>query len=261
MRTPPPYSTATFALTISLYLLVVPIPTCSWTKLASQFPVKPLSPAQEWAVATSAILWERNKDRHDVLGIQVQTPENDQRANKILSDWWGVTNKETLLRTMRSLQKGGHRRQFEQLGVEVESLSEDQFQQRLTAAKGNEQGYRDLQLVREHYKKLGPKSLLAWDYGRYVALARWGYQAGFLTETEAWELIMPAARKLQKTYDSWEDFGKTYLIGREFWSVEQTKLNGQLYSNGYKKLLTEPRSPWNRHPWNTELGQGNILDD
>jgi hypothetical protein len=211
-------------------------------------------------VATSAILWERNKDRHDVLGIQAPMPESTQKARKILREWWGITSKETLLGTMRSLQKEGHRRQFERLGAAVESLSDDQFQQRLIAAKGDEQEYRDLQLVREHYKRLGPQSLLAWDYGRYVALARWGYQAGFFTETEAWELIMPAARKLQNTYDSWEDFGKTYLIGREFWSVEQTKLNGQIYSNGYKKLLAEPRSPWKRHPWNTDLGQGSILD-
>jgi hypothetical protein len=243
------------------FLLGVLLAACNRSEPVPQLQGKPLSPAQEWAVATSAILWERNKDRHDVLGLQVQTPESFKRAKEILSEWWGVTNKESLIETMRWVKEVGHRKQFEMLGASIESISDEHFQQRLAAAKSNEQEYRDLELVKQYYKKLGPKSLLAWDYSRYVALARWGYQAGYLTEAEAWERIMPAARTLQKTYDSWADLGESYLIGREFWSVEQTKLNGHIYRIVYTKLLNDPRSPWKRHPWATDLGQESVTDN
>ena len=251
---------AAFAGTLLFFLLGMSLSACNMSESVPKLQLKPLSSAQEWAVATSAILWETNKDRHDLLGIQAQTPEQFKRAKQILSEWWGVTNKETLIETMRWVKDEGDRKHFEQLGAFVESLSDKQFQQRLAAVKDNEQEYRDLQLVKEHYKKLGPKSLLAWDYGRYVALARWGYQAGYLTEAEAWERIMPAARTLQKTYDSWADLGENYLLGREFWSVEQTKRNGHLYRVAYTRLLNDTRSPWKRYPWDTDLGRDSVTE-
>ena len=257
-RTP---RSAAFAGTLTLFLLGMSLSACNMSESVPKLQLKPLSSAQEWAVATSAILWESNKDRHDLLGIQAQTPEQFERAKQILSEWWGVTNKESLIQTMQWVKNTGHRRQFEQLGAFVESLNDGQFKQRLATVKGDEQEYRDFQLAKEHYKKLGPKSLLAWDYGRYVALARWGYQAGYLTEGEAWERIMPAARTLQKTYDSWADLGENYLLGREFWSVEQTKRNGHLYRIAYTKLLNDPRSPWKRHAWDTDLGQDSVKEN
>jgi Protein of unknown function (DUF1266) len=45
---------------------------------------------------------------------------------------------------------------------------------------------------------------------------------GYLAEDEAWEKIMPAAAKLHATFSSWKELGENYLIGREFWSYEQT---------------------------------------
>jgi hypothetical protein len=77
--------------------------------------------------------------------------------------------------------------------------------------------------------------------------------AGYLTEDEAWDRIMPAAALLQKTFDSWKDFGENYLIGRQFWSYEQTKKEGQVFRDIYRKLLANSSSPWNRNPWDMEL--------
>ena len=90
-------------------------------------------------------------------------------------------------------------------------------------------------MAKEYYKKLGEKSLLGWDYGRYICLCRWGYLVGWLNEQEAWEKIMPAAELLQKSFSSWEDLGRNYLIGRLFWSyqyaVEKPKFTMKLSSD------------------------------
>lgn len=66
--------------------------------------------------------------------------------------------------------------------------------------------------------EFGEKSIAAWDYDRYISLCGWGYIAGYLSEEEAWQRIMPAARLLQKTFESWIDLGKNHVVGREFWS-------------------------------------------
>ena len=80
---------------------------------------------------------------------------------------------------------------------------------------------------------------------------------GYLTEDEAWDRIMPAARRLQRTFDSWKDLGENYLIGREFWSQEETERNGPLYREVYQHLLDDSASPWNRCAWNLDLtGKG-----
>lgn len=70
----------------------------------------------------------------------------------------------------------------------------------------------------KYSRQLGPKSFLAWDLGRYVDVCGRSYRAGYLTEQEAWERIMPIARAAQKTFDSWRDFGSDYMIGLRFWA-------------------------------------------
>jgi hypothetical protein len=72
-------------------------------------------------------------------------------------------------------------------------------------------------------------------------------------ETNAWRQIMPAAQQLQQTFDSWQDLQTNYLIGREFWSLEQTKKTGAPFQAAFEKLSEDPSSPWNAIPWNTPL--------
>ena len=77
--------------------------------------------------------------------------------------------------------------------------------------------------------------------------------ADYLGEEEAWERIMPVARMLQKTFDSWEDLGRNYIIGRQFWSYEETQKNGYVFVDAYQRLLDMPSSPWNKYPWNMNM--------
>jgi hypothetical protein len=86
-----------------------------------------------------------------------------------------------------------------------------------------------------------------------VSLCRWGYLAGYLSDTEAWNIIMPAALRLQQTFASWQDLQSDYLIGREFWSVEQSKNSGARYRAIYERFLQDSSSPWNLNPWAMDL--------
>lgn len=104
-------------------------------------------------------------------------------------------------------------------------------------------------LVEKYYRKLGEKSLLGWDYARYIALRRWGY----LSEREAWERIMPAARLLQRVFGSWRELGENYLVGQEFASLRERHPERHLDRATYQRPLDDPASPWRRHAWETNL--------
>ena len=64
---------------------------------------------------------------------------------------------------------------------------------------------------------------------------------------------MPVARFIQNKFDSWEDLGQNYLIGRQYWSHEDTKLWGYQFEDAYLRLFDMPSSPWNKLPWNMDL--------
>jgi hypothetical protein len=104
----------------------------------------------------------------------------------------------------------------------------------------------------QYYSQLGSKSILAWDLVRYVSLCRWGYLAGYISDTEAWDRIMPAALRLQQTFASWQDMQTDFLIGREFWSMSQSMQTGPVYRDLYERFLRETDSPWNLNPWNMD---------
>jgi hypothetical protein len=199
-----------------------------------------------WALATSAILTEANEQRHDLLAGGRPTAAEVATWKASLREWWGVRNRNDLLRTLVWVEAAGHRRRFEKMGASLPSGS----------GSDRDPDYaRQMALVRTHYARLGKKSLLGWDYGRFVSLCRWGYLVGYLSEDEAWQWIMPKARELQKTFDSWADLGENYLIGREFWSLQETATQGWRYRAAYQRLLTNPDSPWVRIPWTLELGK------
>ncbi|HWB58852.1 MAG TPA: DUF1266 domain-containing protein, partial [Chthoniobacteraceae bacterium] len=95
-----------------------------------------------------------------------------------------------------------------------------------------------------------PSKFLAYDLVRYISRVRAGYAAGYFTEAEAWERIMPVAVRLQRAYKSWEEMGADRLEGRV---VGGEKDPG--FEMVYKLLInhTDPNSPWNINAWNTPL--------
>jgi len=136
-----------------------------------------MAPEKSWALAASAILTERNGDRHDLLGGQPRTSENIAEAADLLKRSWSVTDRSDLLDSLSNLRDGGHRASFNRLGklaalgpVDTPQDSEER---------------RQVEIATKYYPKFGSKSILAWDYMRYISLCRWGYLAGYFSEEEA----------------------------------------------------------------------------
>jgi hypothetical protein len=65
--------------------------------------------------------------------------------------------------------------------------------------------------------------LLAWDMARCVMVARHAFHVVYLRESEAWNYVRDAARMVQQSYTSWEEYGRRYLRGRMRWNGEPEK--------------------------------------
>jgi hypothetical protein len=220
---------------------------------ASAGAVAPKSP-HSWALATTAIIFQANGDRHDLLAGGIVTAEGRESGRRLLSRWWDVNSRDDLLKTLAWLQLEGHRSAFEALGQQVDAMNEQQFMTARAAILTNGQELRRLEVVRQNHRLLGQKGILAWDLARYIALCRWGYLSGYMSEAEAWDHIMPAALRLQQTFSSWQDLQTDYLIGREFWSAERTQENGNRFRAIYDQFIHDSSSPWNVNPWTMALG-------
>ena len=228
----------------------------------SRFPHRSWSPeAKAWALGCAAVLNERNHCRHDTL-LPCDKSENNIKAwKKSLDRWWGDKNREDLLESLRWIEEGGHRKRFDDWGKYIQSLSEEQYQRLVEEKSGNMEKLCEILTAKEYYEKLGEKSLLGWDYSRYICLCRWGYLVGYISEEEAWERIMPVAEMLQKKFDSWEDLGQNYLIGRRFWSYQYVKEDGDEYEDAVQRLIDMRSSPWNRYKWNMDLAASTAISD
>jgi hypothetical protein len=212
-----------------------------------------LSGPKGWAVGCSAVLMERNHSRLDTLATCEMSKRAVGSVNNLLDEWWEIKTKEDLLKILYWLETEGHRWRFNEIASKIVPLTEEQYNAIASTAEDDKETLQELQVVRKYSRQLGDKGILGWDYGRYIALCRWGYTVGLLTEQEAWGKIMPIARKLQKTFDSWDDLGCNYLIGFQFWSYEQTRSTGPAVEDAIQRLLDKPSSPWNKYPWNMNL--------
>ena len=213
----------------------------------------PLPEARAWALGCSAVLMERNHDRHDMLLPCVKSPAAVAGWKESLDRWWGVRSSADLMDSLKWIEEEGHRTRFQQYGKFLQSLSNEEYQDLLMRASANKDALGEMMTAKIYYPLLGDKSLLGWDYSRYICLCRWGCLVGYITEEQAWAKIMPVARMLQRTFDSWEDLGRNYLIGRRFWSQEYTEQSGDEYRDAFDRLMDMRSSPWNKYAWDMDL--------
>lgn len=210
---------------------------------------RPLRPFQGWVLGTTALLTERNQDQHDLLGSLEMTDANAEITRQSLARWWGIRSRKDLLNSLKWLDEGGHRKEFAYLGNLI--VNAEHYEELLAEAP-NENVYYKIVIVKKYYDEDSKdKRLMSWDYNRYIWLCRFSYLSGYISEEEAWEKIMPVARKLQSTFDSWKDLGQDYLIGREYWTNDPEE--AARFQTIYQKLLNDPESPWNLYPWDANL--------
>jgi ankyrin repeat protein len=211
---------------------------------------QPRSHAEEGrALAASAILSAFNHEPFDTLS----SGGNVLGTRQMLQDWWSISNRDEFMKALDWIDQGGHRQLFSALGERTSTLSSEELSK--VVSRLNSEDANSVMVAHRYYAKYATQSITAWDYARYINLCRWGVAAGYISEEDAWPRVVHAAQILQQSFSSWREFGENYLVGREFWSLRQTKVDGQAMRAMYQRLLDHPGSPWIRYSWDLPLQQ------
>lgn len=231
-----------------------PSPPLEMASAARSFPVSVgSSPRLRWCLALGAVLAKLNLWKLDLLGGVPESFALSLIERYALSNSWGITSKKDLFHQLKWLETKGDHQEFQQMRARLKSLSAQDIERVKQFMAADSEFCNRIDQVIQHGDELGESGILAWDMGRYVHLCNAGYRTGLLDADEAWQLIIAIAITTQKTFSSWKEFSRSYVIGREFWSLEQTKKIGAEVRAVVDSLLSAPDSPWTTLPWNTDL--------
>lgn len=202
----------------------------------------------EWALATNAILTKMNNGNYNLIGMEEPNDYNIEKTKRSLVESWGINNREDALRKIKWLKESGHRKHYNYKVFFVSRASEEKYNSLLN--KLDKKEAKELKFVKEHYKKIGDKGLIAWDYCRLVHIVGCCYKIGYLEYDEVVKEIMEAARIIQNSFSSWEEMSENYAWGRYLWGGKDCYEEVNIYREW---LLLNKKSPWTKIDWELSL--------
>jgi hypothetical protein len=212
-------------------------------------------PARLWALATAGLLTRLNHDDHTLLGGAAPSAEAARISAEVLTRDWEAPDRAALLQTLDWLAREGDRRELNKV-VLLDAMATSKLQpgEAIGGVIDDQDALAKIHFAHRHGSRLGARSLIAWDAARLVAVAGWGYLARMISEEEAWSYILPAAEAVQRVYASWDELGKHYMLGHEFW---KGAWDSEL-ARCHLAMFDDPASPWRVLPWSTDLSQHGI---
>lgn len=208
-----------------------------------------LTPEQFAAINVGAV----NAEQTEYFCDSLPTGSDVDEIKENLSDYYGITDRASALEILDWLYASGHRVYFDAIKgvmsgqdtqISVPCLDED-AEERIREYCSNLQESLE-ELIQENFLRqqadLARCSILAWDMGRLVLVSRCCYDAGYISDEEAWYYIMKAHQASKQQYASWEEFASGYVIGRAMWSGSNMSLSGIITIT--QGLLQDDESPW-----------------
>lgn len=192
---------------------------------------------QQWALAAGGPLSVWNRESLYRLSSQLDPAQ----CRDILRTGWGIRDAPDVCRVLAWLASEGDTR--EAIGLLQEHRSQESLVCDDPAGR--------LAFAETHRWEIEKYGLRAWDYGRMISVARWSYSGGLLPEAEAWGWLHRAARLIQESYPSWEEYGRGWQIGCGYGNDGRgvpPDFNASL-----DWLLTAADSPWRQLRWEEEL--------
>ncbi len=147
---------------------------------------------------------------------------------KMLLDYWDITDKNSAINTMKSVLETGMRAKYRR-NMEITEIYIEQMRERNPKYTVN--SYRKEMLVA--YEKYGENALLGWDMGRIAYIIQCCYVCGYISMEDMMDIGVDAGLKLQSAFNSWEEVMESYLFGLKFWlkdnKCQTVKQRKQLY--------------------------------
>jgi hypothetical protein len=217
-----------------------------------------LTKAQMWAISLTGIMTEINNSNRNSLSASTMDEKGKNSWLTVLSRDWGITTREELLETLDRTENSGHAAPFREIQEIIREISsaKDEFEMTAVLMKysWDQTKFNRFSYVMANWAQHYNRTIKAWDLGRNISLCRWGYNVGFITEDEAWKKIFYYANLIQSLYNSWEEYGYDYFMGRIFWAsgFGEEKAYFTRTEPIYKKLMN---SYWGWLEWHIDLEQ------
>lgn len=88
-------------------------------------------------------------------------------------------------------------------------------------------------------------SMVAYDYGCAVNMARWGFLAGYCNRPHAERYVFSVSPRVRQKYISWADFSAGYILGQVIrFDRDSYGTYYQRVLDGHRILTSHPLSPW-----------------
>ncbi|MFX4295256.1 DUF1266 domain-containing protein [Streptomyces bohaiensis] len=247
----------------------------------------PLHDALAHGMACGALLLVNNGHPWNHLGWQGQGYSEEQES---LRRWWDITSRDQLLYALEGLAAGDYSpsdwefalRVREALVEEYGSLPDgdtwrDAAERVLLArtaelveSTGRPPGFdlhADIESTREligrilryeaRFRADGllvgedvVRSVLAWDFGRASAMARWGLGARYCEPEETRRALLTTGANAREVYRGWGEYAAGYILGRCLHFDDEAF--GSWYTDMvavHRILTSDVESPWLSVPW------------
>lgn len=236
-------------------------------RLVTAFPQGRAANPYDWGLGAAAVYSVMHQVPWDVVAYPA-----GETYDRMLRDYWGVTDRESLARQIHTLITGAHR---SWMGVDIQAwklMSDEQaveFDGMLTrqlAAEAASDGApgadpneprgdrRELTETQWRFRHVRANTygvkwldMLAWDYLRMLMIIRAGVGQGYLTDVEACDGFAFAQSPLQQHYDSWVSLARSFALGKWVWHGSGDKVLF-VTLNGLNQLFA-PGAPWATIPY------------
>jgi len=187
-----------------------------------------------WCISLSGFLCQMNHQDLGRLSPEVTSFRNKQ-IRTILKRDWNIVTKDDLLERISWCKNTGHSAAY----------YSNKRKRSVVVTKESKLTTSQEKILDEYSEVIGSRDLKAWDLGRAIWIIRNAYAIDLITDKEAWQLICPIADEIGARYNSWEDYGMNYLLGRLWWAgFERFDETMEFYNK-----LTSKKGAWSRTPW------------
>ncbi len=177
---------------------------CVWDSLTEE---------EQFAIACTSNVFERNGQYHLDLSNRLVFDKNTRKGIEVLNENWEIFNYEQLIENYNELTEGEQAAAYLELKDYFKQYPELTPVEIGTREDLNITAVSRMYFVKDKMEVLGFHGLDAWIDSRRISIIRWGIGAGYISEEEGRNLIIPIAKKLKDDYVSFEDFIAHWIAG------------------------------------------------
>jgi hypothetical protein len=192
----------------------------------------------------------------------VATGLTKKQIRQIVGRWWGILCPDDAVAKLDYLRDKGFRYYFPTVLRAVTQPAAEREAIILEAFPGNEEdqakALSQVENLLETMQDLEDDGVIdssadivkygvdAWDCGRLVFVARLCHDIGYISEKQVWSYIDAAAELARHSFNSWQAYAKSYVIGRCLWAGSE---EDSTIPEIAEYLLENEESPWVKLPW------------